>query len=381
MRDGVVNARRARVAFRTRDWCAFDPPSRLSYLAKHAIGMEIRLNLKELARTLGLSPTTVSRALNGYSDVSAATRTRVKDAATRHGYRPNPRARGLATGRAMAIGHVIPLAERPEMMNPVFADFITGAGETYSAAGYDLHMSIVPRSREMAAYREVVARQAVDGLIVHAPATEDPRIPLLRDLGLPFVVHGRAGAESGPYSWVDVDNERAFREATEHLIGLGHRSIALVNGPEVQDFACRRRKGHEDALRYAGIEPSLHHQAEMSEGEGFCAAQRMLASDSPPTAFVAASMPTALGIRRAIGEAGLVMGADVSVVTHDDRLGFLANEGDDPPFTATRSSVREAGRRAAAMLLEIVADPDGPSRSDLMTAELVVGRSTGPAPR
>ena len=339
------------------------------------------LNLKELARTLGLSPTTVSRALNGYSDVSAATRSRVQDAANRHGYRPNPRARGLATGRAMAIGHVIPLAERPEMMNPVFADFITGAGETYSAAGYDLHMSIVPRSREMAAYREMAARRAVDGLIVHAPAVVEPRIPLLRELDLPFVVHGRAGDEAGPYSWVDVDNEAAFDAATEHLIALGHRVIALVNGPEAQDFACRRRAGHESALARAGIAPTHHHQAEMSEAEGFGAAARMLASPNPPTAFVAASMPTAIGIRRAIGEAGLMMGRDVSVVTHDDRLGFLANEGEAPPFTATRSSVREAGRRAASMLLDILADPGSGPRSELMQADLVIGRSTGPAPR
>ena len=345
-------------------------------------GTRLAMNLKELASRLGLSPTTVSRALNGYPDVSEATRKRVTKAARDHRYRPNPRARGLATGRAMAIGHVIPLAERPEMMNPIFADFITGAGETYGEAGYDLLMSMVPRSRERAAYRELAARRAVDGLIVHAPEVGDARIALLRELGIPFVVHGRAGAEDG-YSWVDVDNERAFAEATDHLAELDHRRIGLVNGPEAQDFAHRRRAGFERAARERGIapDPALMHSAEMSEAEGFAAASRMLALPEPPTAILAASIATAIGVRRAIEAGGLAMGRDVSVVAHDDMLGFLANGGAEPLFTAMRSSVREAGRRAAAMLLGIVAEPGTAPRSELLRAELTVGPSTGPRVR
>jgi LacI family transcriptional regulator len=88
------------------------------------------MNLKELALKLGLSPTTVSRALNGYPEVNEVTRERVVAAAKRHNYRPNTRAIRLATGRAMAIGHVIPVASKHEMVNPIFADFIAGAGET-----------------------------------------------------------------------------------------------------------------------------------------------------------------------------------------------------------------------------------------------------------
>ncbi|MDH3263922.1 MAG: LacI family transcriptional regulator, partial [Paracoccaceae bacterium] len=94
------------------------------------------MRLKELSAVLGLSPTTVSRALNGYSDVSEETRRRVQEAARRHNYRPDARARGLAMGRARAIGHVIPISTKHEMLNPVFADFIAGAGETYARAGY-----------------------------------------------------------------------------------------------------------------------------------------------------------------------------------------------------------------------------------------------------
>ena len=106
------------------------------------------MNLKELARKLDLSPTTVSRALNGYPEVNEATRERVATAARRYNYKPNTRAIRLATGRAMAVGHVIPLATRHEIVNPVFADFIAGAGEVYSRMGYDMVLSIVPDDDE-----------------------------------------------------------------------------------------------------------------------------------------------------------------------------------------------------------------------------------------
>ena len=91
------------------------------------------MNLKELSSILGLSQTTVSRALNDYPEVSEATRRRVKEFARKHNYSPNTRAKGLATGRSMAIGHVIPISTQHEIVNPVFADFIAGAGEVYSS--------------------------------------------------------------------------------------------------------------------------------------------------------------------------------------------------------------------------------------------------------
>ena len=113
------------------------------------------MNLKELARKLDLSPTTVSRALNGFPEVNEATRERVAAAARRYNYKPNTRAIRLATGRAMAVGHVIPLATRHEIVNPVFADFIAGAGEVYSRNGYDMLLSVVPDDNEERVYREL----------------------------------------------------------------------------------------------------------------------------------------------------------------------------------------------------------------------------------
>jgi len=328
---------------------------------------------------LGLSPTTVSRALNGYPEVNAQTRQRVQDAARAANYHPNTRAKSLATGQARAIGHVIPLSTSHEIVNPIFADFIAGAGEVYSGAGYDMVLSVVSDAQEETTYRNLVARGTVDGLMVHGPRLHDDRIALLHDLGLPFMVHGRSSGVNTPYSWLDINNRRSFRRATEFLLELGHTRIALINGLENMDFAMRRRGGYLDALAQAGIapDPALMRAGEMTEPYGHTSAHDMLQLPDPPTAFLASSMVVAYGLRRALTEAGLRMGRDVSVITHDDDLSYMPNGLDVPQFTATCSSVRAAGRQAAEMLLALVNDPAQGPLTKLMETRLVLGDSTG----
>jgi len=341
------------------------------------------MNLKELSHNLGLSQTTVSRALNGYPEVSPATRRRVEEAAKTFNYSPSTRAKGLATGQALAIGHVIPLSSRHEMVNPIFGDFIAGAGETYSRHGYEMILSIVDDADEKRIYEGLKSRRAVDGVIVHGPRMKDPRIGLLHDLGLPFAVHGRASDYNKPYAWLDVNNRSAFQRATDFLFDLGHTRIALINGLEGMDFAHRRREGYSASFsaHNATIDPALMRSGEMTEVFGYQSVRDMLEGEDAPTAILCSSLICALGVRRAIEEKGLVMGKDVSVVTHDDALSYLQNGGDVPIFTATRSSVREAGRKLAEMLLAAIANPTLPPQHELLEAELMVGSSTGPAPR
>lgn len=340
------------------------------------------MNLKELSELLGLSQTTVSRALNGYPEVNEQTRERVLAAAKANNYRPNSRAKGLATGRAMAIGHVIPTSSQHEIVNPVFSDFIAGAGAAYAKAGYDMLLSVVSDQDEARAYRELQARGAVDGVILHAPKQDDMRIGLLWDLGLPFVVHGRSGGPEGGYSWVDVNNREAFEEATRHLLELGHRRIGLINGQEGMEFAKRRRDGFEAALAEYGVapDPDLLWHDEMTEHLGYTATRCMISLPEPPTAIVVASLVIAYGARRALEGAGLRLGTDVSILTHDDVMSYMRNEGEPPVFTATRSSVREAGQLAAEMLLGLISDPNERPAQTLLRAELIQGQSTGPVP-
>ncbi|MEM1387578.1 MAG: substrate-binding domain-containing protein [Pseudomonadota bacterium] len=340
------------------------------------------MNLKQLSETLGLSQTTVSRALNGYPEVSEKTRLKVVAAANAHNYQPNARAKSLATGRAMAVGHVIPRSASHEMVNPIFADFVAGASETYLRHGYDMVLSLVDDESETQAYRDLAAKGTVDGIIVHGPQVDDRRIALLREIGLPFVVHGRISREDSAYDWVDVNNGSAFRRATDFLLDLGHRRIALINGLVSMDFAARRLEGYKQALQARGVTPdqALIASEEMTEHYGYDTAQRVLALDDPPTAFLCSSIIAAMGIRRAVEERGMALGREVSLITHDDDLSYLSNGTDVPIFTATRSSVRLAGRICAERVISLVQNPAQPPQNRLLEAELTVGRYTGPVP-
>jgi len=339
------------------------------------------MNLKELAASLNLSQTTVSRALNGYPEVRAETRARIEAAAKAANYQPNTRARRLATGRSMTIGHVIPLSDQHQMVNPIFSDFLAGAGETYAREGYDLLLSIVPSDEVEAAYHKLATNGSVDGLMIQGPRTQDSRIATLQEIGLPFIVHGRS-AEPESYSWLDVENRTAFHQATDLLLDLGHRRIALLNGHEYFDFAHRRRIGFERALSARGItaDPDLIRCAEMTEDFGYRSAREMMKSTEAPTAYLTSSILIAFGVRRAAIEAGFALGSDLSVVTHDDGLSYLENDGSRPAFTATRSSIQAAGRRAAEILIDLTRAPDSGPVQELWPVSLTLGQSTGPAP-
>ena len=341
------------------------------------------MNLKDLAASLGLSQTTVSRALNGYPEVSEATRKRVAEAARRHGYRPDSRARSLATGKAMAVGLVLPMTAKHEIVNPVFTDFVAGAAETLATRGYDIVLALASEEEQTHVYRSMLSKGRVDGMIMQAPLTGDKRIALLKELGMPFVVHGRVSDHDDEYCWMDMDNRHAFHDATAHLLELGHRRIALLNGIEAMDFAHRRRDGFLDAFSEwgAAADPEIMASAAMTEQFGFGEACRMLDLPEPPTAFLTSSLLVAMGAHRAIEARGLRMGLDISVVTHDDGLSYLPNGTEDKPiFTATRSPVREHGNICAEMLLRRIETPKARPSHTKLKASLIIGPSSGPVP-
>ena len=337
------------------------------------------VNLKELSSILNLSQTTVSRALNGYPEVGEKTRMRVLEAARKHNYHPSYSAKQLAMGRAHAVAHIVPQRPEHSMINPHFSDFIAGAGETYSRFGYDMLISVVPEEEQESSYRTLAKSGRVDGVIVHGPLKNDPRIEILESLNLPFVVHGRTEDSSNRFSWLDVNNRSSFKRATNFLLDLGHTRIALLNGLEEMDFAFRRRVGYESALVGRGLEVDrgLIFSSDLIEPYGYDVTRTLLKQPNAPTAIMTSSVLTALGVVRAAQEYGLQIGRDLSVVTFDDQLSFMQYPG-VPLFTSVRSSIMDAGRRLAEILLDRISHPDKPHTQELWEADLVVGRSTGP---
>ena len=339
------------------------------------------MNLKQLSTMLALSQTTVSRALNGYPEVSEETRRRVADAARRHGYRPNPSARRLATGKAGMIGHVLATGAAVDI-DPHFVEFLSGLGDYARGHELDLVLSPADAADEETTYKRIVANKQVDALYVSSPRPADPRIALLHLLGFPFIVHGRSEGFDFDYAHIDIDNEGAFHDATRLLVQLGHRRIGLINGNEGQTFAIFRERGVRRALATSGLvlPPGFVRNEQMTEENGYRATRILLEGDQRPTGIVCSSLIMALGVVRAIRDLGLTIPGDISLIAHDDVFPWLRPENFSVPLSTTRSSIRAAGSRIAERLAWRMSGAEKAPLGEVWPVDLVVRESIAGAP-
>ncbi|MBB3944851.1 LacI family transcriptional regulator [Rhizobium skierniewicense] len=338
------------------------------------------MNLKQLSQLLGISQTTISRALNGYPEVNAETRRKIIEAAQQTGYRPNAAAQRLATGKMGSIGLVMPTG--PDHASDVhFGEFLSGLGEASARNGFHLVIMPTDPSNEENALRELAASGGVDGIYLAYMKKNDSRIEMVKSLSIPFMVHGRSWGVDTDYPYLDVDNETAFRDATSLLLQLGHRDIALLNGPEGYDFTFRRHRGVEAELAEHGLALEDDHVSHsiMNDEAGYLKMEELLSRPAPPTAVICASTALALGAVRALNQRGLKPGKDISLIAHDDVLPLLKPVNFSVPLTTTRSSLRAAGLRIAERLINQIKTGETDSLQELWKAELVVRGSTGPA--
>ncbi|MCA7922021.1 substrate-binding domain-containing protein [Burkholderia cenocepacia] len=337
-------------------------------------GVTVKVNLKALSNALGLSRTTVSRALNGYDDVSEATRERVAKAAREMGYVADPTARRLATGRADMIGIVYPFGAG-DLGDPRFAEVVAGITERLAERNLDFIIASARPNAELDTYRRIVDGKLVDGLIVARTRVDDPRIAYLQASAFPYVAYGRTQA-AGPYAWFDFDNEAGARDAVRRLIGFGHRRIAMISAPLALNFAAQRRAGYLSALREAGIDadPALLVESPFTHDGGQQAARALLALAEPPTALLVDNNIAGSGAFRVLVDNGLRLGADLSLIVYD---GVPADIAHPYRVTAVVQPTGHASGRALAELMLRLLD-DGVCDQRLEAPAIEAGDTDGP---
>jgi LacI family transcriptional regulator, galactose operon repressor len=332
-------------------------------------------SLRKLASTLGLSITTVSRALDGYPEVAAATRQRVIDAARATNYRPHAAARRLRLGSTETVTMVLP-GTPGHFDEPLYLELLTALGARFDAAGFDLTvLAARDLGEERAVYRRLVEGRRTDGLIVARTRRNDQRIKYLAQARFPFVAIGRTETRLA-YAHVDGDGESAFRAATERLIALGHRRIAFVAAPGEFTFGKLRRRGWAAAMQAAG----LAHDAiegQLTEFGGLAAARELLATAQRPTALLCATDRMAIGALRAAKEAGLTVGRDISIIGHDN---ISASAFCEPALTTMELSMTAVGARVADMLIALIGGADPRGLAEILPVLAVERASVGPAP-
>lgn len=334
------------------------------------------MNLREFAKTLGLSVSTVSRALNGYADVSEATRRRIVAAAEQLGYAAEPAARRLRKRSSGLIAFVLSYPQK-HFANPFFLDMIVGIDERLR--GTEFHLVIASTGSyddEIATFRRLVEQQRVDGLIFARTRRLDDRIDYLQRRGVPFVTHGRS-ENPVPFPYLDIDHEVVGRDGCARLISLGHRRIALLNTPSYLMYSHHRRAGYEAALAAAAIpvDPDLIVEEDLTEEGGVAGVRRLLALDRPPSAILCGHDLAAIGALSAIYEHGKVPGRDIAVIGSDDNpFGRLTS----PPLTTFTAPRVPAGNRLAELLLASIGGTPAVELQEVWKPELLIRASDGP---
>lgn len=312
-------------------------------------GAARRVTISDVADALGLAKGTVSRALNGYPDIAETTRHRVSRQAERMGYRPLAQAQAIRTGRARALGLVLN-AGRADAHKPFLTDFLDGISRAASEESWTLTVATaLDETDEVATLARLVDERKVDGFILPRTRLHDPRIDLLRERDVPFLLYGRT-SDPTDCAWFDIASEDAMAAAVDRLHAAGHRRIGFINGGTEYTYASLRRDGFLSAMARHGIPtpPELRVEDVLTVPEGEVAGLRLLDLAEPPTAVVCALDLAALGLYRAAARVGRRVGRDLAVISYD---GIPEAANVEPPLTTYAVDTRAAGENLARMLI------------------------------
>lgn len=337
-----------------------------------------RVTISDMADALGLTKSTVSRALNGYTDIAEGTQRRVKKMAAELNYQPLSYAQAVKTGRTRSLGLVLQLSDH-DAHRPFLAEFLAGLsagasqeGYTVTVASADTHDILIDT------FRSLAQDGKADGFILPRAMVNDPRAKVLLAEKVPFVLYGRQEDPTG-CAWYDVRGEDAMRDAVRHLADLGHRRIGFINGKTIYTYATLRLQGFLAGMDDSGliVDPDLMRDNAVTRSEGQVAAGSFLDHAEPPTAIVCAVDNAALGAYGALAERGLTVAKDVSIIAYD---GTHDAANAQPPLTTFAVDSRLAGERLSSLLIRRVRGEPVENLRETTAATFICRASTGPAP-
>lgn len=327
--------------------------------------------LRSVARAAGVHASTVSRALNDGTRhlVAADVAERIREVAAELGYRSNPLAASLRTRRSRTVGVLV-----PDIANPVFGPILSGIEAVLAESGYLAFVANAGSDDRLGTVLDAFIGRRVEGLILATVRSEDDALTRCLDAGIPTVLVNRAEARQR-VSAVMSDDVLGLELAVRHLASLGHRRIAHLAGPQDLSTGELRRRGYENGMREAGLEPG---PVVVADGYNRQAGQRAageILERGGITAIATANDLLALGAYSECEARGLLCPDDVSITGHNDMpLVDIVS----PPLTTVRIDQDQLGRDAARILLARLADPLAENVVQVTRPELILRGSTTP---
>jgi LacI family transcriptional regulator len=331
--------------------------------------------IKDLAKLAGVSVTTISRALNDYSDVNKDTRKKIKDLARELNYHPNTVARSLVMKKTRTIGVILSEIKRSGVKDAVAFEILCGINDRASELNYDILLfNTSPKKQLSKSYNELCKERRVEGAIISGLRVNDQYLQeVAGQIDFPSVLIDipLSGKKVGN---VTTDNVRGATLAVRHLIELGHREIAMINGHDEAAVSQERLQGYRQTLEEFGIpfRPELVYNGNFSEEGGGVAVHQILHQHPDVTAIFSASDLMVLGAIRALELVGRKVPESMSIVGYDDIA--LASYC-SPRLTTIHQDRYEMGYQAAQLLIDML-EGRTINRQFIMMNELIVREST-----
>ncbi|MEC0229571.1 LacI family DNA-binding transcriptional regulator [Paenibacillus alba] len=332
----------------------------------------------EIAKHAGVSISTVSKALNGYADISPKTRAKIQEIIKELKYQPNATARGLATKRSYMIGAFFQDDLNYGFFHPFLHTLLENFKDAVGRNGYD----IVFFTNTVAHggpddYEARAKHRNVDGILLLGIHKDDPKLVSLQASSIPIMSIDMD--LSGPkVGYVTSDNRGGAIRAVEHLIALGHQRIGFIGDCFSTQVGYERFLGYQQTMQKHGLSVQAEWitQGNFSEESGYTAARDILQLNPCPTAIFCISDSMAIGAMKAVREHGWQVGVDISIVGFDD-IAMASHV--HPPLTTIRQNKEEMGTRAAMVLVDLIEKDETPSSAFSIPTELIVRESTGAA--
>lgn len=330
--------------------------------------------IKDIARVAGVSVTTVSRALNGYSDVNQKTRKRIEEVAKELNYSPNTVARSLVMKKSKTIGLLVSDMNREGVKDNFTFEVLCGINEASANSDYDLVLfSTTSTKQSQKTYTQLCRERRVDGVILQGIKTNDPYLQEVVESDIPCVLID-IPQESDTVGYVTTDNVDGAKKAVAHLIERGHTNIAMINGHEKADVSIRRLQGYLEAIneKELTMRQDWIRNGDFKEKVAEEVAMELLADNSEITAVFCASDLMALGVIRAVKALGKKVPEDIAVIGYDDIM--LASYS-NPSLSTIRQDKFNLGHGAAILLIEMLEGKEK-SHARIIDTTLIIREST-----
>jgi LacI family transcriptional regulator len=307
------------------------------------------MSIKQLAAHLGLSKSTVSRALNGYADVNEQTRDKVLKAAQEIGYKANPTAKRLASGKSRNIGIILPAHSRM-FVSSAFSKVLASAAEFLAKHDYQLIVTtIFEWQDEHQVYFDFITSGLVDGVFVVRTRRQDTRIAMLKKHHFPYVCFG-FDTDFTNDSFIDVDNTQAFYDLTQHQIKQGHSHIAFLGAPLELTVSQARKQGYLQAMLDARltIDPGWLLNGELNEHDAMKMTTKIMSLAQRPTCILCADDTMALGAIAACEVVGYQAGIDIAIAGYGD---YEHSQYTKPAITTVKYDTGNVGESMSKLIL------------------------------